>query len=96
MIGSIKVLYLFGRNTLYCITIHLHGYLRVGMPAADTSAGDIVSMFCQILCDKYFIAGFYYSGVIYVYILYEKPSTNAIVCQCTLLFHELHYIVVEQ
>lgn len=53
-------------------------------------------MFRQVLCNEYFVAGFYYSGVIDIYILYEEPGTYAVVCQRASLLHELHHIVIEQ
>ena len=92
---SIEEMNLFRLQSCYGVSIHLYQYFRVGMPAVDACAGNIMCFFCQVLGDENFITCFHYSGIIHIYILHEKPCTDTIVCQFTTLFHELHHIVVQ-
>ena len=96
MCGRIKKVNLLRFHAGYGIRIHLYQYFRVGMASADSCAGDVMCLFCQVLCHKDLIACFHDSGIVYVYVLHEEPGTNTMICQSASLFHKLHHVIIQQ
>ena len=93
--GSIQELYLFRLQAVDGIGIHLYQYIRIGMASFYTGAGYIMCLFRQVLRDENVLAGFYYAGIIDVYILYEEPGPDTIGSPGTMLFGQLQHIIVE-
>ena len=83
-------------NAVDGVSVHLCKYLRVGLTTSDARAGDEMGLVGEVLRGENLVSRFYYSRVIQINLIHEKPRANAVVGERNALVFKVLDIVFKQ